>query len=83
MGKRENFTAGRVAAYEFQPSGAGKSTIANLVEKKLHSLGKHTVLLDRVGKRLKRYWVKFAARLERVWLDLVRLYPKNGVLIKV
>ena len=27
-------------------SGAGKSTIANLVEKKLHSLGKHTVLLD-------------------------------------
>jgi len=25
MGKRENFTAGRVAAYEFQPSGAGKS----------------------------------------------------------
>lgn len=27
-------------------SGAGKSTIANLVEKKLLSLGKHTVLLD-------------------------------------
>ena len=27
-------------------SGAGKSTIANLVEKKLHSLGKHTFLLD-------------------------------------
>ncbi len=27
-------------------SGAGKSTIANLVEKKLHSLGKHTSLLD-------------------------------------
>jgi bifunctional enzyme CysN/CysC len=27
-------------------SGAGKSTIANLVEKKLHSLGKHTYLLD-------------------------------------
>ncbi|MBL8548222.1 MAG: sulfate adenylyltransferase subunit CysN [Hyphomonadaceae bacterium] len=27
-------------------SGAGKSTIANLVDKKLHSLGKHTVLLD-------------------------------------
>jgi bifunctional enzyme CysN/CysC len=27
-------------------SGAGKSTIANLVEKRLHSLGKHTVLLD-------------------------------------
>jgi len=27
-------------------SGAGKSTIANLVEKKLHSLGRHTVLLD-------------------------------------
>lgn len=27
-------------------SGAGKSTIANLVEKKLHSLGKRTYLLD-------------------------------------
>ncbi len=27
-------------------SGAGKSTIANLVEKKLNSLGKHTYLLD-------------------------------------
>jgi bifunctional enzyme CysN/CysC len=27
-------------------SGAGKSTIANLVEKKLYSLGKHTFLLD-------------------------------------
>jgi bifunctional enzyme CysN/CysC len=27
-------------------SGSGKSTIANLVEKKLHALGKHTFLLD-------------------------------------
>jgi bifunctional enzyme CysN/CysC len=27
-------------------SGAGKSTIANLVEKKLHSMGKHSFLLD-------------------------------------
>ncbi|PLX96815.1 MAG: adenylyl-sulfate kinase [Desulfuromonas sp.] len=27
-------------------SGAGKSTLANLVEQKLHSLGKHTYLLD-------------------------------------
>lgn len=27
-------------------SGSGKSTIANLVEKKLHSLGKHTYMLD-------------------------------------
>ncbi|MGB5854246.1 MAG: sulfate adenylyltransferase subunit CysN [Oceanisphaera sp.] len=27
-------------------SGAGKSTIANLVEKKLHALGSHTYLLD-------------------------------------
>ena len=26
--------------------GAGKSTVANLVEKKLHSLGKHTYILD-------------------------------------
>src|SRR5207237_7017842 len=27
-------------------SGAGKSTIANLVEKQLHALGRHTYLLD-------------------------------------
>jgi len=27
-------------------SGSGKSTIANLLEKKLHSLGKHTYILD-------------------------------------
>lgn len=27
-------------------SGSGKSTIANLVEKRLHALGRHTVLLD-------------------------------------
>ena len=27
-------------------SGAGKSTIANLVEKRLHALGRHTALLD-------------------------------------
>jgi bifunctional enzyme CysN/CysC len=27
-------------------SGAGKSTLSNLVEKKLHSLGKHTYLMD-------------------------------------
>ena len=27
-------------------SGSGKSTIANLVEKRLHALGKHTALLD-------------------------------------
>jgi bifunctional enzyme CysN/CysC len=27
-------------------SGAGKSTISNLVEKKLHAMGKHTYLLD-------------------------------------
>jgi len=27
-------------------SGAGKSTIANLVERKLHALGRHTYLLD-------------------------------------
>ncbi|MFC7516864.1 sulfate adenylyltransferase subunit CysN [Herbaspirillum sp. GCM10030257] len=27
-------------------SGAGKSTVANMVEKKLHALGKHTYLLD-------------------------------------
>jgi bifunctional enzyme CysN/CysC len=33
-------------------SGAGKSTIANLVEKKLHALGRHTFLLDGDNIRL-------------------------------
>jgi bifunctional enzyme CysN/CysC len=33
-------------------SGAGKSTISNLVEKKLHALGKHTYLLDGDNVRL-------------------------------
>jgi bifunctional enzyme CysN/CysC len=32
-------------------SGAGKSTIANLVEKKLHALGRHTYLLDGANMR--------------------------------
>jgi bifunctional enzyme CysN/CysC len=44
----------RAAAKQQQPcvlwltglSGAGKSTIANLVERNLHSLGRHTYLLD-------------------------------------
>ncbi|HDS15741.1 MAG TPA: sulfate adenylyltransferase subunit CysN [Proteobacteria bacterium] len=44
----------RAAALNQQPavwwftglSGSGKSTIANLVEKKLHSMGRHTYLLD-------------------------------------
>jgi bifunctional enzyme CysN/CysC len=37
-------------------SGAGKSTIANLVEKKLHALGRHTFVLDgdNVRHRLNR-----------------------------
>jgi bifunctional enzyme CysN/CysC len=33
-------------------SGAGKSTIANLVETRLHALGKHTYLLDGDNVRL-------------------------------
>jgi bifunctional enzyme CysN/CysC len=33
-------------------SGAGKSTISNLVERKLHALGKHTYLLDGDNVRL-------------------------------
>jgi bifunctional enzyme CysN/CysC len=33
-------------------SGAGKSTISNLVEKRLHQLGKHTYLLDGDNLRL-------------------------------
>ena len=46
--------AARAAMKQQQPrliwftglSGAGKSTIANLVEKRLHALGRHTYLLD-------------------------------------
>jgi bifunctional enzyme CysN/CysC len=33
-------------------SGAGKSTISNLLEKKLHAMGKHTYLLDGDNVRL-------------------------------
>jgi bifunctional enzyme CysN/CysC len=33
-------------------SGAGKSTISNLVEQKLHAMGKHTYLLDGDNVRL-------------------------------
>jgi bifunctional enzyme CysN/CysC len=33
-------------------SGSGKSTISNLVEKKLHAMGKHTYLLDGDNLRL-------------------------------
>ena len=33
-------------------SGAGKSTISNLVDKKLHAMGKHTYLLDGDNVRL-------------------------------
>ncbi|NRO99391.1 adenylyl-sulfate kinase [Paraburkholderia sp. NMBU_R16] len=33
-------------------SGAGKSTISNLVEKKLHAMGRHTYLLDGDNVRL-------------------------------
>lgn len=39
MGKRENFTAGRVAAYEFQPSGAGKSNQSVYWDGKAPGLG--------------------------------------------
>ncbi len=46
-GARANIMGQRPAILWFTGlSGAGKSTIANLVEKKLHSLGRHTVILD-------------------------------------
>ncbi len=46
-GARANIKGQRPAILWFTGlSGAGKSTIANMVEKKLHSLGRHTVLLD-------------------------------------
>ena len=39
-------SSARVIVVGNEKGGAGKSTIANLVEKKLHALGKHTYLLD-------------------------------------
>lgn len=46
-GARANLKGQKPAVLWFTGlSGAGKSTIANLVEKRLHSLGRHTYLLD-------------------------------------
>ena len=54
-GRRSRSTSAAHAALKAQKpcvvwftglSGAGKSTIANLVEKRLHALGRHTYLLD-------------------------------------
>jgi bifunctional enzyme CysN/CysC len=46
-GARATLTAQRPRAIWFTGlSGAGKSTIANLVEQQLHALGRHTYLLD-------------------------------------
>ena len=38
--------AGRASLWFTGLSGAGKSTIANLVEERLHAQGRHTYLLD-------------------------------------
>jgi bifunctional enzyme CysN/CysC len=47
QGARARLKGQRAAVLWFTGlSGAGKSTIANLVEKQLHSLGRHTYLLD-------------------------------------
>ena len=44
--RRSKRPDGRACVWFTGLSGAGKSTIANLVEKRLHALGRHTYLLD-------------------------------------
>ncbi len=69
-------------------SGAGKSTIANLVEKKLHSLGKHTYILDgdNVRHGLNRDLGFTAAdRVENIRrvAETARLFTEAGLIVLV
>ncbi len=69
-------------------SGAGKSTIANLVEKRLHSLGKHTYLLD--GDNIRHGLNKDlgftdADRVENIRrvAEVARLFVDAGIIVLV
>jgi bifunctional enzyme CysN/CysC len=69
-------------------SGAGKSTIANLVEKKLHARGRHTYLLDGDNVRHglnKDLGFTDAARVENIRrvAEVARLMVDAGLLVLV
>ena len=69
-------------------SGAGKSTIANLVEKKLHSLGKHTYLLDGDNVRhglCRDLGFTDADRVENIRrvAETARLFVESGLIVLV
>jgi bifunctional enzyme CysN/CysC len=69
-------------------SGAGKSTIANLVEQKLHALGKHTYLLDGDNVRhglSKDLGFAPADRVENVRriAEVARLFADAGLVVLV
>ncbi|KWF91826.1 adenylyltransferase [Burkholderia diffusa] len=69
-------------------SGAGKSTIANLVEQRLHALGKHTYLLDgdNVRHGLNRdLGFTEADRVENIWrvAEVARLMLDAGLITLV
>jgi bifunctional enzyme CysN/CysC len=69
-------------------SGAGKSTVANLVEKRLHSLGKHTYLLDGdnirhgLNKDLGFTDVDRVENIRRV-AEVARLFVDAGIIVLV
>ena len=67
-------------------SGAGKSTIANLVEKKLHAMGRHTYLLDGDNVRHglnKDLGFTEAARVENIRRvsEVARLMTEAGLIV--
>jgi bifunctional enzyme CysN/CysC len=69
-------------------SGAGKSTLANLVEKRLHSLGRHTYLLD--GDNIRHGLNKDlgftdADRVENIRrvAEVARLFVDAGIIVLV
>ena len=69
-------------------SGAGKSTIANLVEKHLHASGRHTYLLDgdNVRHGLNRIWdspTPIAWRISAAWREVARLMTDAGLIVLV
>jgi bifunctional enzyme CysN/CysC len=69
-------------------SGAGKSTIANLVERRLHALGHHTMLLDgdNVRQGLNRdLGFSEADRVENIRriAEVARLFTDSGLIVLV
>jgi bifunctional enzyme CysN/CysC len=69
-------------------SGAGKSTIANLVQKRLHALGRHTYILDGdnlrhgLNKDLGFVEVDRVENIRRV-AEVAKLFVNSGVIVLV